>query len=302
MDRAVPSLSRTRVRPLAILGALVAAGLLALALVPVFASASPSLASGGGQPAEPAQAVVPLETLPEGPDVPDVPEVPAVPPPVAVPAEQPEAAPAEEPVKREPKPFLAARIASGSVALRSRPGGQIVVRLGETTEFGSPRALSVVERRGRWLGVIAPELGNGKIAWIDARAGGVRLGRIELSVAIDLSRRELVVKRGTKAVRRITIGVGAPGSTPPIGRFAVTDKLPGSRYGSFYGCCILALSAKQPNLPAGWTGGDRIAVHGTDAPWTVGQATSAGCPHASDADMRYLLRVLPLGTPVVIHP
>jgi hypothetical protein len=302
MDRAVPSLSRTRVRPLVILGALVAAGLLALALVPVFASASPSLASGGGQPAEPAQAAVPLETLPE---VPDVQEVPEAPPPTAAPAgpaEQPEAAPVEAPVKKKPKPFLAARIASGSVALRSRPGGRIVVRLGETTEFGSPRALSVVERRGRWLGVVAPELGNGNIAWIDARAGGVHLGAIRLSVSIDLSRRVLVVKRGTEVVRRVTIGVGAPGSTTPVGRFAVTDKLPGSRYGSFYGCCILALSAKQPNLPAGWTGGDRIAVHGTDDPWTVGQATSAGCPHASDADMRYLLRVLPLGTPVFVHP
>jgi hypothetical protein len=89
MDRAVPSLSRTRVRPLVILGALVGAGLLALALVPVFASASPSLASGGGQPAEPAQVLVPLETLPE------VPEVPEVLPPATVPAgpaEQPEAA------------------------------------------------------------------------------------------------------------------------------------------------------------------------------------------------------------------
>jgi lipoprotein-anchoring transpeptidase ErfK/SrfK len=294
MERAVPTLSRSRVRPLAALGTLVAAGLLALGLVPVFASASPSVATGEGIEPEPA-----LPAVAAAVPVPEPAEAPA-PVPVAEPEPEPAPAPAEPP--REPEPFLTVRVAGDVVNLRSRPGGRIVTRLGKTTEFGSPRSLSVVERRGRWLGVVAPELGNGEIAWIDSRGSGVRLGATSMSVSIDLSRRLLVVKRDDEVVRRITIGVGAPGSPTPIGRFAVTDKLPGSRYGPFYGCCILALSAKQPNLPPGWTGGDRIAVHGTDDPATVGQATSAGCPHARDADMRYLLRVLPLGTPVFVHP
>lgn len=287
--------SHIRVRLLTAVGALVVAGLLALALVPVFANASPSLASGDGQPAEPAQPVAPRE-----PSSPTAAPAPAVVP--VSPAAQAEAPPVEQPQKAKAKPFLTARVAGGAVNLRSRPGGPIVARLGETTEFGSPRSLAVVERRGRWLGVIAPELGNGEVAWVDARAGSVRIGATEMSASIDLSRRILVVKRGTDVVRRVTIAVGAPGSSTPTGRFAVTDKLPGSRYGSYYGCCILALSAKQPNLPSGWKGGDRIAVHGTDDPGTVGKAISAGCPRAGEADMRYLLRVLPLGTPVFIHP
>jgi len=221
-----------------------------------------------------------------------------------VPEPQPEPQPAPAPAETRPKVkrYLTARVAAEAVNLRSEPGGPVVTRLGQTTEFGSPRSFSVVERQGRWIGVVAPELGNGEVAWIDARTSGVRLAAIAMSVSIDLSRRVLVVKRGSEVVRRVTIGVGAPGSPTPIGRFAVTDKLSGSRYGSYYGCCILALSAKQPNLPPGWTGGDRIAVHGTDEPWTIGEATSAGCPHASDEDLRYLLRVLPLGTPVFIHP
>jgi lipoprotein-anchoring transpeptidase ErfK/SrfK len=296
MERAVLTRPRTRLAPLALLGTLVAGGLLAVALVPVFASASPSLASAEGQPAEPALPAEPVQ--PAAP--PEPPVAPPVPEPLPAPAPQPEPPPAE--TKSEVKRYLTARVASAAVNLRSEPGGPIVAKLGNTTEFGSPRAFSVVERRGRWLGVVAPELGNGEIAWIDARSSGVKVGTTAMSVSIDLSRRVLVVKRGEEVVRRVTIGIGAPGSPTPTGRFAVTDKLPGSRYGSYYGCCILALSAKQPNLPAGWTGGDRIAVHGTDDPWTIGQATSAGCPHASDEDLRYLLRVLPLGTPVFIHP
>jgi len=103
-------------------------------------------------------------------------------------------------------------------------------------------------------------------------------------------------------VRRLSIGVGRAGSPTPTGTFAVTDKLNGGAYSAAYGCCILALSATQPNLPAGWSGGNRIAIHGTLSTSDFGRAVSAGCVHASDSDLRYLMRTLPLGTPVVIRP
>ena len=95
----------------------------------------------------------------------------------------------------------------------------------------------------------------------------------------------------------MTVGVGRPGSPTPTGRFAVTDKLGGASYSASYGCCIIALSATQPNLPAGWPGGNRIAIHGGP----TGGAVSAGCIHAADGDLRYLMRLVPLGTPVAIH-
>jgi lipoprotein-anchoring transpeptidase ErfK/SrfK len=69
-----------------------------------------------------------------------------------------------------------------------------------------------------------------------------------------------------------------------------------------YGCCIIPLSARQPNLPAGWAGGDRIAIHGTTRPETIGQAASNGCLRASDADLRVLMRDVPIGAPVFIRP
>jgi lipoprotein-anchoring transpeptidase ErfK/SrfK len=100
----------------------------------------------------------------------------------------------------------------------------------------------------------------------------------------------------------VHVGIGRPGSPTPTGRFAVTDKLSGAPYGTVYGCCILALSAHQPNLPAGWKGGDRMAIHGTSDPASIGAPSSAGCLRAGDGDLRYLMRRLPLGTPVFIHP
>jgi len=67
-----------------------------------------------------------------------------------------------------------------------------------------------------------------------------------------------------------------------------------------YGCCVLALSARQTRLPAGWQGGDRIAIHGTNVPSSIGAAVSSGCVHAADGDLRYLMARVPLGTPATI--
>jgi lipoprotein-anchoring transpeptidase ErfK/SrfK len=183
--------------------------------------------------------------------------------------------------------------------LYASPNGAFLTRLSTTTEFGSPRTLGVVRHRGRWLAVVSTTRPNSRLGWVRARA--VRVKSTQVSLVLDLSRRRLVLREGDRVVRRMTVGVGRPSSPTPTGRFAVTDKLPGSRYGSFYGCCIVALSAHQTHLPAGWTGGDRIAIHGTNAPSTIGVASSAGCAHARDADLRVLMRRVPLGAPVFIR-
>jgi hypothetical protein len=207
--------------------------------------------------------------------------------------------------KPDPAPpgHLVAYVKAGEVvAVRSAPHGRVLASLGPRTEFGSARALSVVrERRARWLGITTPQLPNGKLGWVDARSGAFRYSRAALELEVDLSRRQLAVRRDGELLRRIVVSIGRPGSPTPTGRFAVTDKLPGPRYSSVYGCCILALSGTQPNLPPGWTGGNRLAIHGTPNEGSVGGRVSAGCLHARDGDLRRLMSAVPLGTPVRIH-
>jgi L,D-transpeptidase catalytic domain len=208
-------------------------------------------------------------------------------------------------VAPEPAPLvrlhgLAARLAGVRVALHARPGGRVLARLGTRTEFGSPQTVAVVFRKGRWLAVRSSKLGNSRLGWVDADASRVRLVPRPVSIEVDLSRRELTVRDDEQVVRRISVAVGAPDTPTPSGRFYVTDKLPGSQFGSFYGCCILALSGRQPNLPEGWSGGDRLAIHGAPTP-TSGTAVSNGCLHAAEADLRYLMKTVELGTEVQIH-
>lgn len=199
--------------------------------------------------------------------------------------------------RRAPRGTLVALVRPGRVVdVRSAPDGPVVARLGARTEFGSPRTFAVT-RAGSALKVITTELPNGRRGWVDGK-GALRLSRTTVALDVDLSARVLRVRAGTRLLRAMRVGIGAPGTATPSGRFAITDKLAGSRFSSVYGCCILALSGHQTNLPRGWTGGDRVAIHGGS---TAG-AVSTGCLHAAEADLRWLIRVVPLGAQITIHP
>jgi lipoprotein-anchoring transpeptidase ErfK/SrfK len=194
---------------------------------------------------------------------------------------------------------FAARVPKGTtVALRDRPGGRVLAKVGARTEFGSPQTLALVAGRGDWAAVLSSELENSQVGW--ARVRQLQLVESPLVLDVDLSARRLRVHDLDGVVRRISIAIGAPETPTPPGDFYVTDKLAGPDFGPYYGCCILALSGRQPNLPQGWSGGDRLAIHGSPTP-TWGKAVSNGCLHAEEADLRYLMRVVRLGTYVRVH-
>jgi hypothetical protein len=186
-----------------------------------------------------------------------------------------------------------------TVELRSAPDGPVVAKLGARTEFGSPRVFYVAERRGAWLGVPAAALPNGELGWIRDDPARLDLSTTPYSLHADLARRTVEIRYGDALVQRIPVTIGAAGTSTPSGTFSVTDGLAGRGVGPWYGCCILALTGHQANLPADWLGGNRIAIHGT--PGVVGGAASHGCLRASDRDMVTLFALVPLGAPVFVR-
>jgi L,D-transpeptidase-like protein len=194
-----------------------------------------------------------------------------------------------------PGPFGAQLLQA--TALRARPGGRVLAQLPRRTEFGSAQILAVAHRGDRWLAVRTPALPNGRAGWI--RADAARLLHEPWTLEVDLSSRRLTARREGRRRFSIPVAIGAPGTPTPTGRFGVTDRLKMS--GTTYGCCALALSGHQPNIPQGWGGGDRIAIHGTTSTGSIGTAASHGCLRASEAGMRRLMAVIPLGTTVRIH-
>jgi L,D-transpeptidase catalytic domain len=228
--------------------------------------------------------------------VPDAPPLTAT---VVAPAAPHRTKPAPRPVPKPQPTFSIVHLKAGqTVALRSKPAGPVIARVASTTQFGSGSTLAVAATRGRWIGVTSTDIPNGTLGWL--RRDGLRTSTTHVSLRIDLSQRSLELRDGRRVVRRASVGIGRPGSPTPIGRFSVTDEIPGSRYGAFYGCCIVALSGHQLHTPPGWQGGNRLAIHGTDNPGSIGVPSSAGCLHADADDLRVLMRRVPLGTPVFI--
>lgn len=183
-------------------------------------------------------------------------------------------------------------------ALRASPGGRRIGRLTPRTEFKSARVVAVVGRRDGWLRVITSELENGERGWIDARDTEPGVTAYRINVA--LSDRRIDIVRNGRVVRRIRTAVGEQGTPTPTGLFAITDKVPFTDRGSPYGCCALALTAHQPDTPSEWRGGDRIAIHATPARKSIGRSVTLGCMRVPDADARWLMRHIPLGTQVSV--
>lgn len=211
----------------------------------------------------------------------------------------PEAAPAPQAIRARPGETLAVKVLE-RVALRDSPRGRVVSHVDVQTEFDSDAVMAVMRVRGRWLGVHWPTLDNGELGWV-RMSDRLRLLREPWKVRVDISeRRATLLKRG-RPFRSFPVAVGAGDTPTPPGRYGVTDRLSTGGPGSTYGCCVLAVSGRQPNVPQEWPGGDRLAIHGTSAPETIGSAASNGCLRASEESMRLLIRRVPLGAQVVIR-
>ncbi len=196
--------------------------------------------------------------------------------------------------------FRLARVKPGArVSLFERPGRGLIARVDEQTEFRSPTVFGVLERRGGWLRVTTPIAADNRPLWIRAERRRLRFQTTRVSIRADLGERVAELRVGDEVKRRFGVTIGAAATATPIGRFAVTDVLTGG-LNPVYGCCAIAISARQTELPPSWSGGDRIAIHGTSGP--VGAAASNGCIRASDEDAAALAAAVPLGAPVLIRP
>lgn len=165
------------------------------------------------------------------------------------------------------------------------------------TVFRSPVYVPVIGRRGGWVRVRS-SMPHAPSGWVPADAGPVL--RQPRSIAIDLSERRLRVLHLGRVTQSYRVAVGSPQAPTPVGTFYITDRLRAPADGD-YGCCILPLNVRQPHIPQGWGGGDRIAIHATTHTWTLGLPITHGCIRASDRALRRLMATVRLGTPVRIH-
>jgi L,D-transpeptidase catalytic domain len=186
--------------------------------------------------------------------------------------------------------------------VRSSPGGATVAHLPAATPLGAPTWLWVLRTttNHNWGRVVLPLKPNGRTGWINLH--GLRTVHTSTWIRASLHDRRIWLMHGSRPLASFSAAIGAVTTPTPAGRFSVTDSLATGDPSGPFGWYAFGLSGHQPHLPPGWSGGDQLAIHGTNDPASIGTAASHGCLRVSPQALARLRPALHLGTPVVIMP
>jgi L,D-transpeptidase catalytic domain len=153
-----------------------------------------------------------------------------------------------------------------------------------------------ISENGRWGRVELPYVWPRRDGWI--LLPGLRRDRTFVEVHVDLSEHRLTVEKRGRFLFGAPTAIGTSSSPTPVGEYFVTDRVPFS--GGYLGTFAFGISGIQPHLPAGWSGGNQLAIHGTNDPSSIGTSASAGCMRVSERTLDRLKPLLRLGTPVIV--
>jgi hypothetical protein len=192
-----------------------------------------------------------------------------------------------------------AEAVGASLAVYSRPGGEVTTRLANPNQFHDRLALLATARSGDWLKVLLPIRPNGATGWVPASA--VQLTWDPYRVEVDLSRHELTLYDAGRKLLSTKVGVGAQSTPTPRGTFYLTSLLQPPDPQGGYGPFAFGLSGYSPVLHSFAGGPGQLGLHGTDATWSIGRSVTHGCLRVQNRVIRMFADRLPLGTPVVVR-
>jgi hypothetical protein len=211
----------------------------------------------------------------------------------------------QKPVRGCDRPTLIGTLTARSVAARvsPRPRATVIHRFAIRNVLGSPQVFDLVSQIRRkdgsvWYKALLPIRPNGTTGYIPAKSLSVVYTTYHL--VVDRSKFTLKVFNGCRRLRTYRVGIGT-GSTPtPVGRFYLTGLFKPPDPTTVYGVSVYTLSAFSEVLTS-WRLGGIVGLHGTNDPSSIGRNSSHGCIRMKNGDILRLVRILPLGTPVVIR-
>ena len=197
---------------------------------------------------------------------------------------------------------MGAGAASGRRQERAPAGAGVVAQVGELTPEGTGNVVQVLGRR-RVAGAsgstfACPPAPRSSGAGSPGRALG-GYGFVHTRLVVDEHRLRAVLLRDGHPVFAAPVGIGAPGTPTPRGKFYVRNRL--TRYASpAYGPIAFGTSARSDQL-TDWPAGGFIGIHGTDRPDLLPGRVSHGCIRMRNRAIRRLDRLMPVGTPLTIR-
>jgi hypothetical protein len=189
--------------------------------------------------------------------------------------------------------------------IRSRPthAARKVGRLRWNTEDRLPEVYIVLKSRlddaeRAWLQIRIPGRPNGRTGWVrEEQLSNLKL--VETHLTIDRGRFTATLRKRGKKIWSSRIGVGAPGTVTPKGRFWIRERLRNLGGNPVYGPWAFGTSAYSDTL-TDWPGGGVVGIHGTNQPGLIPGRPSHGCVRVPNGKISRLARIMPVGTPIRI--
>lgn len=170
--------------------------------------------------------------------------------------------------------------------------------LPEKTILGTPTVVSIVEEFDGWVHALLPGRPNGQTGWI--RAADVEIFTLDREVVVDLAGRRLTVLSDGEEVFSSSVAIGSEVSPTPTGVFFVTDAVRLTATDGPWGPYAFGLSARS-DVVTEFNGGDGIVgIHGTNQPWSIGEAASLGCVRLPNEVITILWDIMAVGMKVTI--
>lgn len=189
-------------------------------------------------------------------------------------------------------------------SIRRRPAtsAPTITRLRFQTEDGPLEVYPVLESRvdaaGRtWLRVRVPARPNGRTGWVHREALGP-LYAVRTMLRVNRRTLRATLYRRGRRIWSSPIGVGAPATPTPAGRFWIRTRLRALEGGTIYGPYAFGTGAYS--VLSDWPGGGVIGIHGTNQPELIPGRPSHGCVRVPNRNIRRLAQLMPIGTPVRI--
>jgi hypothetical protein len=186
--------------------------------------------------------------------------------------------------------------------IRSKPTAKskAVAKLHWNTEDGYPEVYVVLrsklDARDRpWLQIRIPGRPNGRTGWVREEYLS-NLKTIQTHLTVDRGRLKATLRKNGRRIWTSRIGVGAPGTPTPGGRFWIRERLHGD--GAVYGPWAFGTSAYSSL--SDWPGGGVIGIHGTNQPGLIPGRPSHGCIRVPNGKISRLAKLMPVGSPVRI--
>jgi hypothetical protein len=206
-------------------------------------------------------------------------------------------------------PLRSPRLAYAAVVKRKAsayrlPARTLIARFGKVnlndypTVFGVLGAVVRPDCTPTWYRVQLPMKPNGLVGFVRAR--DVEVATVKARIVVDVSDRKLTLYRAGKRELTATVAVGSPATPTPTGRYYVNQRLIPADRGGPFGPGAIGISAFS-NVLTGWTQGGPVAIHGTNAPWSIGRAVSNGCIRLPNPILRRVFHEALAGTPVIIR-